>query len=144
MSAPVVSLLEQRFQRMLSEPRKGLIYYIACSETERLKIGYTSGRAEKRLRALQTGSAGELLLIACHPGDPEDERFLHNHFRDRRLHGEWFAMSEELLTHICMVTWMAARAHLLLGRPIDDWVRSGLKTMEGYMGLPEDLAALVE
>lgn len=138
------SLREQRFMRMLSEPRKGLIYYIACSETKRLKIGFTAGAVEKRLRALQTGSAGELVLIAVHPGDPEDEKFLHFHFQKQRLHGEWFEMSEEMFEHICMVTWMAARAFLLLGRPIDQWVKDGLKSMGEHIPLPPDLAELVE
>jgi hypothetical protein len=138
-----MTILEKRFCGMLSEKKSGLIYYIACAETKRLKIGFTRGAVEKRLRALQTGSAGQLVIAAVHPGDPDDERFLHHYFRSQRLHGEWFTMSEALFEHICMVTWMAARGHLLLGHPIEEWVRDGLRAMNEHIGLPEDLAALI-
>lgn len=122
----------------------GKIYYIVCTETKRLKIGYTSGPVNKRLRALQTGSAGLLSLIAVHSGTLEKEQELHDQFSSSRLHGEWFEMTEELLQHICMIVWLQAKQSMILGEAIEEWVRIGLATMnETIAPLPKELANLI-
>lgn len=123
----------------------GRIYYIACTETKRLKIGFTNGPVEKRLRALQTASPAPLTLIAVQAGTCHGERELHAKFAAQRVHGEWFEMSESLFEHVCMIVWLQAKRSLLLGEPVEQWVRTGLRTMNDSVGsLPEDLAALAE
>jgi hypothetical protein len=122
-----------------------VIYYIACTATERLKIGYTRGEPEVRLKQLQTGSAAELRLIACHEGEPEDERRLHDKYADHRVRGEWFQMSSELFEHLGMVVWLTGAQCHETGRIAPDWVRCGLRAMADGAGkpLPDYLAALL-
>lgn len=127
-----------------NHPRTGWIYYIACSATSRLKIGYTSGDVRKRLKALQTGSAGELRLIAMHPGTPDGERAIHAEFAKQRLHGEWFEMDETLFGYICQVVWAMAYTYLNAKAKPPEWLRGGLRMMnDGVADLPEELAALL-
>jgi len=121
-----------------------VIYYIACTETRRVKIGFTSHNPHARLRALQTGSAAPLTLIAVESGDKDHERKLHKLYAAQRVHGEWFEMSEALFKHICFVVWMQAKHSMLLGEPIEEWVRLGLISMHTVDPLPGDLAALIE
>lgn len=122
----------------------GLIYYIGCAETFRLKIGYTSGPPEKRLKALRTGTPTPIYLMAIHPGTPEDERRLHRQFAVDRVRGEWFQMSAELFDHICIVVWLATRIALENGETVPHWCKTGLQAMkEGLGPLPEDLEAVI-
>lgn len=107
-----------------------MIYYIACTATERLKIGYTQGEPEVRLKQLQTGSASDLRLIACHHGTLDDERRLHEKFADQRLRGEWFQMSEDLLEHLSMVIWISGVECAKSGAAPPSWVRAGLRAMQ--------------
>jgi hypothetical protein len=71
-----------------------MIYAIACEETHRIKIGYTSGRsAYKRLKSMQTGSPTRLTIVAEYDeGTRKQENDLHNALSDLGmwLHGEWF------------------------------------------------------
>jgi hypothetical protein len=122
-----------------------VIYYIACTATERLKIGYTQGEPEVRLKQLQTGSAADLRLMACHPGTLETERQIHEKFSSQRLRGEWFEMSEDLLEHLSMIVWLAGAECAQTGQPPPAWVRCGLRAMEDGAGkpLPDYLAALL-
>lgn len=122
-----------------------VIYYIACTATERLKIGYTNGEPEVRLKQLQTGSAADLRLIACHSGSLETERELHATFASQRLRGEWFEMSEDLFKHVSMVVWLAGAQCAYSHEPAPDWVKAGLRAMVDYTGneLPEHLASLL-
>lgn len=127
----------------MKDPKAGWIYYIACSETMRLKIGYTSGDPMKRLKALQTGSAGALRLIAMHPGTPENERNIHNDFAHKRIHGEWFEMNEDLFGYVCQVIWLMAYTYKHLEEDPPEWLRVGLRMLDdGVADLPEELAAM--
>lgn len=126
-----------------TDPRPGWIYYIACSETTRLKIGYTSGDVSKRLKALQTGSAGKLRLIAMHPGTQANERNIHNEFAHKRIHGEWFEMSEDLFGYVCQVIWAMGYTYLGLHEDPPEWLRAGLRMMhDDVSDLPEELVAM--
>ena len=123
---------------------EGWVYFIACEETQRVKIGYTKGNVTKRLKALQTGAAGQLRFIAKQPGSPETERAIHDKFAAHRLHGEWFEMSEDLFSYICAVVWIQARLSLNHNWPIEEWVLVGLRMMDdGVADLPPDLKALI-
>lgn len=105
----------------------GWIYFIACTETKRLKIGFTNSSVEKRMRGLQTGAAGELRLIAKHPGTRDSERNLHARFGDQRLHGEWFEMCEELFAYLAATVWLMAAVYMKNGWEPDPWLVSGLR-----------------
>lgn len=123
----------------------GTVYYVACCETERLKIGYTSKSVESRLKNLQTGSAGQLMVMATRPGTKEDESFLHNYFASQRLHGEWFEMNEALFDHLCEVVWTAGHVTARMGLEAPDWLSRGLRMLEEHTGveLPAELRALL-
>lgn len=123
----------------------GKIYYIGGIETvtPRLKIGYTSGSPYARLRALQTGSPCELVMMAIHDGTIDDEQELHRKFSASRIHGEWFEMTEELFMHVCMVVWLQAKQSIILGEPAERWVRVGLQSMHEDHPLPPEFVALI-
>lgn len=73
-------------------PKGGCTYIIEAVGERLYKIGRTGGSAEARLQRLRTGSPVplELVLVLDHPGW---EDVLHHHFRDKRRHGEWFALT---------------------------------------------------
>jgi hypothetical protein len=121
-----------------------LIYYIACTATERLKIGYTRGEPEVRLKQLQTGSAAPLRLIACHQGTPDDERSLHEEFAEERVRGEWFQASERLLQRVSLIIWFSATEFAVEGTEPPLWIKAGLRAMaDGSLKpLPQMLADL--
>jgi len=71
----------------------GCIYIVRSGS--RYKIGYTTGPVWQRLTALQTGSPGKITLVCEMPTpDPKRiERHLHERFADRRVRGEWYALT---------------------------------------------------
>lgn len=71
------------------------VYLIQNTVTRHLKIGCTSNTMA-RLAHLQTASSEKLELLYVIRGDFQKERFLHSRFSEHRLHGEWFANSEEI------------------------------------------------
>lgn len=86
----------------------GTIYFIGCTETMRVKIGFTRGKTKVRLAALQTGSPTQLCVMAEMPGSLQQERDLHQKFADTCVRGEWFEMNEELFEHLTLVVWLTA------------------------------------
>jgi hypothetical protein len=122
-----------------------VIYYIACTATERMKIGYTRGEPEVRLKQLQTGSASTLRLIACHQGSPESERRLHEQFASDRIRGEWFNTSDALREHISLVIWFSAAEFAVSGEAPPLWIKAGLRAMAdgALMPLPQLMADLI-
>ena len=73
--------------------------YLVVEEpfNNKVKIGKTSGSAKSRLSGLNTGSAIPLKLYysSYHiPFGGRQEKNLHEAFKDRRIRGEWFVMSE--------------------------------------------------
>ncbi len=80
----------------------------------RLKIGY-SKNPWKRYRQLCTGCPNPMALIMtlyCYDA-PAAERFLHNHFKAKRGHGEWFDVSVNLV-----MTVIAKNNLSELGKPV--------------------------
>ena len=66
------------------------VYFIRNEETGSVKIG-RSGDPESRLKTLQTGAEGKLVLAAVFPGWGEaEEKWLHQLFEPNRIRGEWF------------------------------------------------------
>jgi len=111
----------------------GTIYYIACKETHRLKIGYTSRSVKRRIAALQTGSASPLVFMAMHPGTMETERRIHERFADERLHGEWFEMSENLFRHMVHVIMWQAEQYVERKEQPPEWIAIALFTLEALL-----------
>ena len=72
----------------------GRIYFIACEPLSAVKIGFTSGDAQKRLKELQTGCPVKLQLLGCVIGTQDEERMVHKRFARRRMQGEWFKIEE--------------------------------------------------
>lgn len=122
-----------------------MIYYIACTATERMKIGYTRGEPEVRLKQLQTGSAAALRLVACHQGSPTSEKELHERFATDRIRGEWFKMSDALLEHVSLIIWFSATEFAVSGEEPPLWIKAGLRAMaDGALKpLPKLMADLI-
>ncbi len=81
-----------------------MIYFIHAPELDRVKIGFTDGTAESRLKTLQTGSPVELVLLGSIEGDMAAENALHLRFASDHIRLEWFQMSSDLQGFIEEVT----------------------------------------
>jgi len=81
----------------------GYIYFMMADETQKIKIGFTAGKVEDRLRSLQTGNASRLKVMAKIRGKKEYERVLHEKFSAFRLTGEWFDPHPDLLKFISLI-----------------------------------------
>jgi hypothetical protein len=68
---------------------RGMLYVIGEPGSGVVKIGQ-SLNVGKRLRQLQFASPQPLAVRYAAPGAADWERTVHEHFTDRRLHGEWF------------------------------------------------------
>lgn len=82
-------LLLKKHRKSQTERRGDCLYFIQARTTGRIKIG-RSVNPKRRLRALQTGNANELKLIASLEGLGWRERDLHETLREWRVSGEWF------------------------------------------------------
>lgn len=67
--------------------RGGFVYFI--TDGDGVKIGY-SHDPRGRLNQLQNGCSRSLKLLGNFPGTLDDEEDLQRHFREARIHGEWF------------------------------------------------------
>lgn len=73
------------------------VYFVQCGVVGPIKIG-SAGDVTRRVAALQTGTPERLRVIARAPGvGVEGERELHRRFAHRRIRGEWFRPSPDLL-----------------------------------------------
>jgi hypothetical protein len=70
----------------------GIVYYMRIGN--RVKIGWT-GNLKSRMKSINPEE-----LLATEPGTRDKERQRHKQFEHLRVHGEWFAMEESLLSHI--------------------------------------------
>ena len=77
-----------------------MVYFF--SNQKNIKIGYTRGKVESRLKQLNTGSDSKLYCVGYIQGDINKEKELHKKFNNYRLrqNGEWFAPAEELIDYI--------------------------------------------
>lgn len=66
-----------------------VVYLIGGPSSSRAKIGRATD-AKRRLRTIQAMSPVKLEILWTHPGGAALESAFHEHFRDRRAHGEWF------------------------------------------------------
>lgn len=79
----------------------GNVYFILAPHSISVKIGYTSNGCALRLMQLQTGTPEPLLLLGYMPADERyTEMFLHEHFRELRIRGEWFQFNSSIANFI--------------------------------------------
>lgn len=76
------------------------IYFIQAVQGGPIKIGHTADRIRTRLTDIQRMCPIPLQIIGVIDGDEELESTLHFHFREYRLHGEWFEPVNSLLNLI--------------------------------------------
>lgn len=85
------------------------LYCISNSQGQ-TKFGFSKD-PHRRVRALQTGSADDLMLLetVAVPGDRvrEYERLLHSEFAHLRCRGEWFNISPE--DGVAFLQWFSIR-----------------------------------
>lgn len=74
-----------------------VVYFLRAGDA--IKIGYTTNLAARQ-RALETGSAVPMELLAAIPGDRSEEARLHREWWHLHIRGEWFRADEELLRYI--------------------------------------------
>ena len=77
-----------------------MIYFI-MQDNQYVKIGYsgTDEGVNRRLSALQTGNPANLSLYSTEHGDEDRERQLHKRFKDSRIRGEWFNLTQDIRDH---------------------------------------------
>lgn len=76
------------------------IYFIRAGDSGNIKIGYTAGSAERRMKQLQTGNIFDLELLGTIPGEMQDEKSMHQELKEYALRGEWFRSATELMAVI--------------------------------------------
>jgi len=61
------------------------------------KIGITKRAIEKRIKEFKTGNASELLLVNHFNSKwaTKIERHLHKYFKNKKISGEWFDLTDE-------------------------------------------------
>lgn len=74
----------------------GYVYLVHCVGTDLYKIGRSKVDYYARLSSLQTGCPYELSMIHAVHCDAYGklERLLHHTFKDKRVRGEWFELSD--------------------------------------------------
>lgn len=76
-----------------------VIYFIKSERTGDIKIGRTTNLTA-RIKQLHTASSDVLRVLGVFAGQPQDERFFHEAFKDLRLNGEWFKPHPDLFDFI--------------------------------------------
>lgn len=80
------------------ESPAGRVYFLGpARDNAPVKIGFTTGVVENRLKSIQTGYPERLTVLATVEGTIYDESALHARFARARLHGEWFKRTPELM-----------------------------------------------
>ena len=73
-----------------------IVYIILASESQKLKIGITEN-LDERFRQLQAMSPEKIeVLMSFYSIGYEFENYLHRKLKKYRLHGEWFALNDEV------------------------------------------------
>ena len=76
----------------------GTVYFFLSLDL--IKVGFTSGPVQRRLKAIQRMSAAPVSLLTTIPGSRRVEASLHDRFVTMRSHGEWFRAEEPILSFI--------------------------------------------
>lgn len=73
-----------------SRPKRTGVVYLAEDGIGRLKIGYTGGPVQRRMKQLGDGSGLSIRCVAQFAGTRKEEALVHEVFLDQRIKGEWF------------------------------------------------------
>lgn len=85
---PVPSLQGEPVREPVAGTTHPQVYFVLC--LDRVKIGWTAGSADGRMRVLRTTSPYEMELVYSCPGTRADEQAFHARFAKQRVRGEWF------------------------------------------------------
>jgi hypothetical protein len=77
-----------------------MVYFIGNKEHNIVKIGYSKGCVESRLKSLKTGCPYKLEIFAIIEGELGVEKLLHRRFSSIRLEGEWFSLHPQIIQYI--------------------------------------------
>lgn len=80
--------------KLSPQPNNGNVYLMRCTESGNTKIGFAKSVA-RRFKEIQAHSPTKLEVIHTVSAHHHHERQLHAQFADRRLHGEWFDLTDE-------------------------------------------------
>jgi hypothetical protein len=113
-----------------------MIYFIRDEETLRIKIGFTAGDGEDRLRDLQTGCPGRLVLLFQMEGSKQEEKAWHQRFASARVRdrGEWFYPVPELMLAIMEAKVLQLEAENARLQAALDAERERLLVARGQLG----------
>lgn len=82
---------------------EGTVYFIRSQKTHAIKIGFTAGMVEDRLKSLQTAHPCQLEVLGTLSGGRDYEKSLHRRFKSLALKGEWFEPHPDLLSFIALL-----------------------------------------
>lgn len=100
----LVNHLTEMFSHCWCPMETGHAYFILAPHSLSVKIGYTGNVPAQRLIQLQVGTPEPLLLLGYMPADEVyTELFLHEHFRNLKIRGEWFQFNSDVADFI---RWM--------------------------------------
>ena len=71
------------------------VYLLECGDKH--KIGFTRNSIEKRIKQMKTGNSDEFKILGSFESKwgTKIEAHLHRRYKDKKVSGEWFMLSEE-------------------------------------------------
>ena len=85
------------------EGASGKVYFVSGSDDCPIKIGYTSGKIEDRIKIIQTGYPYKLSVFGFIDGSYQIENALHTVFKPLRMRGEWFQRTPSLINALSAI-----------------------------------------
>jgi hypothetical protein len=95
------------------QPAEGFIYVMECGGY--YKVGW-SAVPRIRLSCIQTGNPFPVTLVGVTEGSQLNEAEWHEALKGKRVRGEWFALTDEDVSHILNESLGVDRL------PDDDWI----------------------
>lgn len=89
------------------------VYFIEAVGTNKVKIGFTDGPVENRLKQLQTGCPVPLAVRAVVEGDLRAEGRFHLRFAHLKQEGEWFEIGPDLARFMDLAEWVLPRLEVM-------------------------------
>lgn len=77
-----------------------MIYFVQAFPSRAIKIGFTHRNLDQRITEIQKNSPDDLLVLGCMYGSRNDEKALHERFRQWHLRDEWFQDADEIHEYI--------------------------------------------
>lgn len=109
-----------------------MIYFVRCSETNAVKIGYAVD-PWKRFSKIQSDSPGSLQLLAVQAGGRAEERELHKRYAGLWRRGEWFDYGPDLQSHVASLPpALKPNSKRALGGTLGAWLRENDLTLREF------------